>query len=414
MDEQDAAARQGSFHGKGAAALSLGRTAADRRRSLTVLVTVVAFAVVSAGSGLTAVLARSARHGQPAGPAAGCLAPNATPAAAASDHVGGWGFDLVEPGTFGSVVTSSSALYALQACGSEETQLRVLEIGDSGKIVVSAFFDRAALLTSSLTLAGGSLYVGTARLDLAGPLSSPPYLLRVYRLDPSTLRILGSRAIGRGFGLSLAATAGGGRDSTVLASTGRSLLAFRAGSLTPRSLASFGSSVAQHLAVSGVSPLVAVSLSAPSVAASDAGARIELFDVATGRLVSSLNLGGGAVVESMALGTGGVFVATSSGLASSVRLLRLPLRRTSRPNTGAATGMPATLSSIALEASGPTVWAIGEPSLACLDPSTGRLLAFTALTSPLQDVIVLRATSDAVTAAGIGVLASPAVCRGAA
>ncbi len=413
MDEQDGAARQRRFHGKGAAAVSLGRTAAGRRRSLTVLVAVVAFALVSAGSGLTGVLARSARHGERAGPAAGCLAPNATPAPVAEDHLGGWGFDLVEPGTFGAVVSSSSALYALQACGAEETQLRVLEIGRNGNIVVSAFFERAALLTSSLTLAGGSLYVGTARLDLAGPLSSPPYLLTVYRLDASTLQVMGSRAIGRGFGLWLDATADGGRGATVLASTGRSLLSFRAGSLTPRWLASFGSSVAQHLAVGTASPLVAVSLSAPSVAASEAGARIELFDVATGRMASSLRLGGGAVVESMALGSGGLFVAVSSGLASTVRLLPLPLPGAGRPNPAAATGMPAALGSITLDASGPTVWAIDESGLACLDPSTGRLLAITALSSPLQGVIVLGAASDAVTGSGIGVLASPPACRAA-
>ncbi|MGA2208996.1 MAG: hypothetical protein ABSH30_05115 [Acidimicrobiales bacterium] len=408
MDEQAHAARAARALGGGdRGRLRAVVRSADRHRSIVTLVVVVALVVVTGWTGIGAILARSDRHSAVHSPAATCTAPDAPPSAIASSQVGGWPYNLLVAGTFASVTASSSSLYALQACGAQETELRVLELAVNGRVeAVSGGFARAALLTSSLTLAGGSLYVGTARLDLAGPTDAGPYVLTLYRLDPSTLRVLGSRSLGRGYGLFLVGTGG-----EVLASTGSSLLAVQGRSLSWRRLASFGSSIAQHMAVSDSSPDVAVSLFDPGSSGAATGGRIELLDDASGAVVAVDDLDAGAAVESMAFGADGLFAAIGTGGSSEVRRLDLPGLSPAGGEPGTPTGLAATLESITLDGTGGIVWASELTALVCLDPLTGAELASTTPKSPVTEVVAAGADDIALTGPGIGVLAAPAGCR---
>jgi hypothetical protein len=380
-------------------------------------------AVIAAGTGLTAVLAGSSGHAKPPSLAASCVAPETEPASApadiTSDRLDGLGFSLLEPGTFGSVVAGpGSSLYALQACGTEETQLRVLHLDGNGKVVaVSEGFDRAALLTSSLVLRGGVLYVGAARLDLSGPATDAPYDLTLYRLSASKLEVLGSRSVGRGYGLSLSASDLDQPGAVLLASTGEKLLAVRPGTMSARTLATFGPSIAQHVSGDPSAPYAAVSVFAPGAPAGGAGATIELIDTVTAGVVSSARLADGSEAESLAFGNDKLFVAISDGASSQVRRFGIPALVSSgspRSGRGLPTGLPSMLQTIALDATGAAVWAMDTSMLACLDPSTGRVLASAASSSLSQSpsgVIAAGPTIYVVTPSGIGVLAAPAACR---
>jgi hypothetical protein len=408
VDEQAHAARAARALGSGdRGRFRVVARSAGRHRSIVTVVVVVALVIVTGWTGIGAILARSDRHSAVHSPAATCTAPDAPPSAIASSQVGAWPYNLLVAGTFASVTASTSSLYALQACGAQETELRVVELAVSGRIeAVSGGFERSALLTSSLTLADGALYVGTARLDLSGPTNAGPYLLTIYRLDPSTLQVLGSRPLGRGYGLSLVGTGG-----VILASTGSSLLAVQSRSLSWRTLASFGSSIAQHMAASGSSPYVAVSLIDPGASAAATGGRIELLEVASGAVVAMDDLGAGAAVESMALSSGGLFVAIGTGASSQVRRLELPALSPAGSEPGTPTGLATTLESITLDGTGGAVWATELTALVCLDPLTGAELASTTPKSPVTEVVVAGADDIALTGPGIGVLGAPADCR---
>lgn len=393
-----------------------------RRHSLKVLWVVAACAVITGGTGLTAVLARSSGHAGLAGLAASCVAPETEPVSApadvASDSLDGLGFRLSEPGTFGSVAAGpGSSVYALQACGTEETQLRVLHVDGNDKVVAaSEGFDRAALLTSSLVLQGGVLYVGAARLDLSGPAIDAPYDLTLYLLSASNLQVLGSRFLGRGDGLSLSVSDLGRTDAAVLVSTGEKLLALRSGTLSPRTLATFGPSVAQHLSGDPHAPYAAVSVFAPGTPAADAGATVELIDTVTADVVSSARLPDGSQVESLAFGDDRLFVAVGDDASTQVRRFGIPALVSSgspASERGLPTGLPTTLQTIALDATGTAVWAMGISMMACLDPSTGRVLASAASSSwsaSPSAVIAAGPTTYVVTSSGIGQLASPVAC----
>jgi hypothetical protein len=393
-----------------------------RRRSLELIALVAVCAIVGGGTGLTAILTRSTRHSTVRSPAATCVAPQATPTPAAnaagenaSRHLGTWGFNLLEAGTFGSVVAGpGSSLYALQACGAEETQLRVLHLAADGDVLaVSVDFDRAALLTSSLVLQGGSLYVGAARLDLSGPVTDAPYELTLYRLNATTLHVLRSRPLGRGYGLSLLTADAGHSDATVLASTGARLLAVQAGTVSVRTLASFGRSVAQHVSADPRAPYAAVSVFAPGAVAAAAGATVELLDARTGGVVSSARLVAGAQVASLAFGEGSLFVALGDGLSTEVRRFAVPDLATPGPVRGLPTGLPATLQTILLDDTGGTVWATDLTMLACLDSSTGRVLSLSQSSASMSvsGLVGEPGATYAVTASGIGLLEAPAACR---
>jgi hypothetical protein len=393
------------------------------RRSLKVLAAVAACAVLTGGTGLTAILARSTRHSSVSNPAATCPAPQAmapsaaSAAATASRRLGAWRFELLEAGTFGSVVAGpGSSLYALQACGAQETQLRVLHLRpDGGVMAVSEDFDRAALLTSSVVLDGDSLYVGTARLDLSGPPTDPPYELTLYRLNASNLRVLASMPLGRGYGLALVESDLGHAGATVLASTGTSLLAVRAGTASVRTLAKFGHMVSQHVSADATAPYVAVSVFSPGAAPAAAGATLELLDAETGDVVASARLDAGAQVDSLSFGDGGLLAAIGNGLSTGVRRFVVPaLAVPGGTADGLPTGIPATLETVSLEETGGTLWAMDMTTLQCLDPTTGRVLASSQYFSSamsVSSVVAAGSTIYLVTSSGIGALGVPVACR---
>lgn len=396
------------------------RAARPGGRSITVLAVVAVCVVITGGTGLTAILVRTTRHSTVRSVAAGCVAPQVAPsvgsAAVASRRLDGWAFDFLEPGTFGSVVAGpGSSLYALQACGTEETEVRVLHLDTDGDVAeVSPTFHRAALLTSSLVLDGGSLYLGAARLDLSGPPTEAPYDLTLYRLSASSLQVLGSRPLGRGYGLSLSLSDAGLPDATVVASTGEVLLAVRPGAVTPRTLTTFGRELAQHVATDPDEPDVVVSLSAPGAALAAAGAAIEVIDTVTGDVVSSDHLSPGSQIESLAFGGGELFAAISDGMSTDVRRFAVPGAESTGPGQGLPTGISATLEVISLDGGATAVWATDLTTLSCLDSASGRVLgsASSSSSSPsVSGVVVSGAMTYAVTSSGIGLLGVPSACR---
>lgn len=385
-----------------------------RRTSATIFTVLLVCAVVLAGAtGLSAILTRSARHATVRTPATTCTAPDAPPSAIPANEIGAWRYNVVETGTFGSVVAaSSSVLYAIQACGAQESSLRVIRLQPGSKqVAVSKAFDHAAFLTSSLVLAHGSLYFGAARLDLAGSATAPPYELTLYRLSPSSLAVLGSRALGRGYGLSLYQIQGG-----VIASTGGALVRIDPSSLAPRTIISFGDSVAQHVAASGLSPYVAVSLFSPAATPPAETARIELLELATGEVVSSIGLPSGSDPESLAIVSGDLWASIGSGLSTQVERYTLPGLAVGGSKGG--TTVPTALQSISLNTSAvagrTVVWLHGLTLVACANPSTGAVLAWTSQTATppasVSEIVAAGSQDYAVTSTAIGILAVPRAC----
>jgi len=402
-----------------------------RHRGLrTVLTIVVACAVVFGGAtSLRAILTRSSRHATTPSPAATCTAPDIPPSAIAVDHLGGWHYDVTAEGTFGSVVVASpSVMYAIQACGAEETELRIIRFDSSRPVTVSASLGHFAFLTSSLVLSEGALFFGGARLDLSGPSTAPPYELTVYLVNPVTLKVVGSRSLGRGYGLALISTSvgeAGGRAASVVASTGRALIRVDPDALGIHTIASFGRSVAQHMAGEAGSPYVAVSLLTPGATPPAETAGIELLDLASGRVVSSVGLPSGSDPESLVLGPGGLWASIGSGLSTEVRRYSVP--GLSPYGSGSAADVVTSLQAITLSetpgASGSgkspgtaaTLWMEGLTLLACAQGSTGKVLAATTLggTPPpsATEIVAAGSSTYAITQAAIGTLTAPAACR---
>jgi outer membrane protein assembly factor BamB len=156
---------------------------------------------------------------------------------------------------------------------------------------------------------------------------------------------------------------------------------------------------------------VAVSLFAPGAAAA-AGATIELLDIATSHVVSSARLARGSQVESLAFGTNALFVSLGDAMSSEVVRLAVPALAAPGAGGPGPSDFPQTLETLSLDDTGGAVWATDQSMLACLDSSSGRVLAST--TSPssvaVGGVVVAGPTTYVVTSSGIGVLASPSAC----
>lgn len=332
--------------------------------------------------------------------------------AAEPSRAGQWRFELTEKGTFGSVVGGpSGTAYAIEACGRYESDLRVvqLRLGRPTPVQASAFV-HAALLTSSLARSGGSLYFGAARLDLAGSESSPPYELTLYRLDPATMTITASRALGRGYSLALETV-----DGAVVACTGSSLFTIDRTTLVPRLLAGFGGSVAQHVVADSAFSGYAVSLFTPAAVPPAAGAGIEVLTGRMGHVVSAVSLAGGSDPESLAFADGRLWAAIGDGLMTTVHVYRLPaLTPMAAGRSGGSWPVEAVPENIALDARGGVVWTMGLSLLECSSAANGRVLAVTYETGPapvfISQVFGEGGAVYAVTAAGIGRLLAPAVC----
>ncbi|MHB1510679.1 MAG: hypothetical protein ACYCST_18260 [Acidimicrobiales bacterium] len=389
-----------------------------RPRGPWAVLIVIACVVIAAGTGLRLELVHPADASHVASSNTACASPALPPLGVTAGRGTTPGFDLLAAGAFGSMVASGPTLYALQACGLQETELRVVELSETGTVLaVSAGIPRAALLTSSLAVVDGSAFVAAARLNLSGPASAGPYVLTLYRMHASNLHLTGSREIGRGYGLSVATSDAGAAGATLVASTGRSLLTVSPESLSLRKVASFGAEVGQRIATSESSHYVAVSLFSPAAVLGSTDAKVELFNVDAAKLVSSFRLGPGGVVESMTIAGNALFIAAGMGPESSTEVLRLSvpsLRRSSGqpvPGRRTGTGFPATLESVGLHDGGSAVWAAETSSLSCIDPATGRDLGSVASPSPVSDVVILAKRTYVLTAAGIGTLVTPSRCR---
>ena len=392
----------------------LARPVSGHRHALTVVAVLAACALVAGGAtGIRAILTRTARHAVASNPATACVAPQTPPTVVAPNHIGGWKFSEIEAGTFASVIAAPpSTLYAIQACGAEETALRIISINLKTKaVVVSGAFARAALLTSSLTRVDGSLYFGAARLDLSGGATAPPYELTLYRLEPATLKVVGERPLGRGYGLTLAAA-----QNTIVASTGHELLTVDPSSLASREVLSFGKSVAQHmslLANAGSDRYVAVNLFSPAAVPPAESARIELVDLANGGVVSSIGLPSGSDPESLSLGPSGLWASVGDGLSTVVTHYETP--SLTQATAGDRSHIPASLQTLSLDTGRGVIWVRGLTYLSCADPATGHVLASTVPSgSPppsVNQIVTEGSTIYAVTQSAIGLLAVPGSCQ---
>jgi len=338
-----------------------------------------------------------------------CRPPDLGPVVPAPVRLGSWPYRLLVPGTFG-VVTSGPGddLELLQACGAEETALRVVRLSPAGRVLaVSRMFPRAALLASALLAVPGALFLATARLDLSGQVSLPPYELALYRLDPSSLAVRSSAALGRGSGAELVSAAG-----QVLVGTGGSLLELASSSpLETRLLFSFGRSDLEHL-VAGDGSLVLLSTLVPGATGPAATTRLETLRATRSgaKVVAERDLPPGSSVQALAVSGATAVVAGGSGALSRVVALRLPsLAPASGPGS-----LAASLDAVGLDVTGRTLWVRTVTSLECRAGATGAFLASTQLSgSPAPVVTGVFRNSEgtfALTGAGLGRLTAPSAC----
>ncbi|MGH9300196.1 MAG: hypothetical protein ACRDZT_09790, partial [Acidimicrobiales bacterium] len=197
-----------------------------RRRTgpLAISVAVSLLVLLGSATGLTVLLSTSSSPKLGAFHSAGksptvppCAAPVTVSPVEAPTRLGRWPFHLFEAGAFQNVMgTAQGELVALQACGHEESSLRVIRMDPrDGAAVASRSFPDAALLASSLTASGHLLFFGQAKLALSGSASMPPYALSLEVIDPASMRVVSHFSLGRGYGLALSTAATG----TVIACT---------------------------------------------------------------------------------------------------------------------------------------------------------------------------------------------------
>ncbi|MGO9198274.1 MAG: hypothetical protein ACLQK4_14235 [Acidimicrobiales bacterium] len=381
------------------------------RRSATVSLGVAAIVIAAGVAGLALGVGRAptrrshhaaVRPRLPTCRPAGASAPSAAPT-----ELGAWPYDLTMPGTFEMITAAQGSLFALEACGAEESSLRVVEIDErSGSAIASAAFGRAAPIASSIAVTTEGLFFGESRLVLGGTAGTPPYRLSIVELAPRDLKVVRTIPVGRGYGLTLLDGPGG----SLLVSTGRQLLEVDA-SGTVHTVASFPGAVVQHVAVVPGSGLVLASLFTPSAMAPAASTRLALVDLRSGLLVSDLSLPVGEEVESLVAGPGGALVAVSDGDSTEVERVSAdaPLRSSGLPPHG----VRATLAPVVLLASGPNVFVAGLGTLACTNASSGATKASTGPDGPAEvpsGIARIGAVAYAVTPAGLGRVRLPAAC----
>ncbi len=159
------------------------------RRSATVSLGVAAIVIAAGVAGLALGVGRAptrrshhaaVRPRLPTCRPAGASAPSAAPT-----ELGAWPYDLTMPGTFEMITAAQGSLFALEACGAEESSLRVVEIDErSGSAIASAAFGRAAPIASSIAVTTEGLFFGESRLVLGGTAGTPPYRLSIVELRP--------------------------------------------------------------------------------------------------------------------------------------------------------------------------------------------------------------------------------------
>ncbi|MGH9170927.1 MAG: hypothetical protein ACRD0Z_08655 [Acidimicrobiales bacterium] len=395
----------------------LTRSATASRTSVRVLALVGVCVLVAGGAtGFKVLTAHTASPPATTIPATPCGSPEASLAATAPRHVGSWPFSLLAAGTFSSLVAPPGRpAYAIQACGAQETALRVVAVttnrsGDT--ISTSALFEHDALLTSSVAVVAGSVYFGAARLDLAAGTAVPPYELTVYKLDATTLQVTARRSLGRGYGLwlyPLPASTRRSSSTALLASTGSSLVSVDTTTLKPRSIAGFDKAVAQHVATTAGSPDIAVSLYSPGLEPAATDARIEVLDVVTGKVVSQVGLQAGADAESLTIASGQLWASVGDGLSTEVQRWKMPAL------APIDHGSPVTtvLEPVSLAASDSLVWMYGLGDVECAGASGSVAASDTLQPGSASSVAALAEAGRVVylvTQSGLGTVPVPSAC----
>ncbi len=300
-----------------------------------------------------------------------CVAPRtgevAGTSAETATRLGSWPFTLIARGSFEELTPSpSGALVAIQACGTEESSLRVVSLDrPSGVVSASQRFDGAASLASSLAVTSKAVFFGHGRLALDGSATRAPYLLTLSELDPATLGVERSVALGRGYGLEL----GPGPGNTILASTGDALYSVSA-NLRVKLLASFPGAVVQHMAVVASRDLALLSLFTPSAGESQSSTKLALFDIATARTSASRRLPAPEEVGALAVEGSLATVSVTGGGTTTLEHYRLS---SLRPVPSPAGGVPASLSSLSVAAAGDELFVFGPDTLACVATSGAEM-----------------------------------------
>lgn len=338
-----------------------------------------------------------------------CPAAASTSPSPVGDKVGSWPFHLVMKGTFAMLAdNTSSSLLALQACGSEESSLRVVELQPStGAATASRRFPGAAPIASSVAASSTDIWLGESRLDLKGPTDEAPYRLFLVELSKQHLKVVKSLSAGRGYGLDLLSGPGG----RVVVCTGERLYEVTpSGGLHP--IASFPGVVAQHMALVPGTDEVVLSLFTPSASAPAASTKLAVVDLATGDLVSSVALPAGDEVGSLASVRGAALAAVAASGSTQVERFDLTSRR--HQLTTAPSPQARSLSSISLAATAQSLFYFGPSTLACADPASGAARASTQPSGQTQSLSALSHvgnTTFVVAPAGIGRLRPPSSCR---
>ncbi len=338
-----------------------------------------------------------------------CQAPSLIAGVRVPAEIGTWRVHEVEAGAFDSLeALPSGELLALQACGSDESSLRVLEIDPrNGSGVASAPFDKAAPIASALGQTPSAVWLGLGRLALQGS-AAAPYELSLAELNASSLHIERTIPLGRGYGLTLVDGPGG----TLVASTGRQLLAISATG-TVRTLASFPGVVVQHIVVVPHTGEALVTLFTPSAVPPASSTTVAMVGLATGEVSGELRIPAGKEIESLASASreSALVVVSSKGTTA---IERLSLTGRLRLSSTGSHGVEATLSSMTLAASQGDMFVVGPVTLACVSPETGAVESSTDPSGPAEQTSSLLASGRgiyAVTTAGIGLVSVPAGCR---
>ncbi len=388
---------------------STGRKLIPGRRgasaaSVAVAVIVIAASAAAIAAGIISTDQPRRHHAAASHPLPPCLPAQTASSSGVPTRLGAWAFTPLERGTFAAVTAGGhGGLLALQACGAEETALRVLEVfpGRSRSLsagaVASAEFARAAPVASSLLATSDAVWFGEARLALGGRLDEAPYRLTLHELDPTSLAERRSIPLGRGYGVTLlAAPAGFG---SVVVSTGRALdLVSSSGSV--RSLATFPGVVVQHASVVRGAHLAVVSVFTPSAVPPAPSTALEVIDLESGQVVSSLSLAHGGEVEALAAGTSDALAVVGNAGSTAVDRLSLdPLAIT----PVSAAPVPATLTPLAIAptGSGPG-FVYGATTLACVDLESGSVVASTTPDGPAEEVSGIAETEVASGAGSLG------------
>jgi len=387
--------------------------ARTRRRAHVLSIALAAALAAAAAAGVTVRLAtgrtpRNAGTHPVAGPA--CARPLTASPSPAPRAIGRWPFHLFEKGVFSTVAAGPGrSVLALEACGAEESALRVVDLSASGRPEgTSQPFPHLAPVASSLAATPTAVWLGGARLSLSGPASEAPYRLSLVELDPRTLAPERTLELGRGYGLELAHLS----PSTLLVSTGRQLLELNSsGRLS--ALAAFPGLVIEHVAPLPGGRAALVSLFARAAAPPQPSTRLALVALPAGRLLSSLALPGSAEVSSLVAGRTDALAAVWSGGTATLEQFSLtPHLALERPLSRT---VPATLTTLNLArgglASGP-VLVSGSSTLACANLA-GQLLASTTplgLAEDVTSIVSIPPGVAAVVPAGVGLLSLPPAC----